>query len=56
MSVTEQNIEIFKNDLRALVERFEKENGLFVLDIKYDGFSKKVNCAITGGNPKFINA
>jgi len=56
MSETEQNIEIFKNELRSLVDRFEKENGLFVLEIKYDGISRKVNYAITGGNPKFINA
>lgn len=56
MDKTEENIERLKQELIDAIDRFEKENGLFVLDIKYDGFSKKVNYAITGENPKFINA
>lgn len=54
MSEIEKNIEVFKEDLRLLVERFEKENGMLLVDVKYDGFDKSVNYTIANGNAKFI--
>jgi hypothetical protein len=54
MNETEKSLEVFKNDLRALVERFEKENGMLLVDVKYDGFDKSVKYTITDGNAKFI--
>ena len=54
MSKIEQNIEVFKNDLRALVERFEKENGMLLVNVKYDGFDKSVNYTIADGNAEYI--
>jgi len=54
MSEIEKNIEVFKEDLRALVERFEKENGMLLVDVKYYGFDKRVNYTIANGNAKFI--
>ena len=54
MSEIEKNIEVFKEDLRALVERFEKENGMLLVNVKYDGFDKSVNYTIADGNAKYI--
>lgn len=54
MSEIEKNIEVFKEDLRALVERFEKENGMLLVDVKYDGFDKSVKYTIADGNAKYI--
>lgn len=50
----EQNIEDFKRDLIALVEKFEKENGMLLVNVKYDGFDKSVNYAITDANARFV--
>lgn len=54
MSEIEQAIEVFKDDLRALVEKFEKEHGALLVDVKYDGFNKKVTYTIADGSAKFI--
>ncbi len=54
MSEIEKAIETFKNDLRALVDRFEKENKAILVDVKYDGFSKSVKYTIADGNAKYI--
>lgn len=53
MSRIEKNLEKFKDDLRMLVERFEKENGMLLVNVKYDGFNKSVTYTITDGNAKF---
>ena len=41
--IRQQDFKDFEDDLQKVIDKFEKEYGLFIVDIKYDGFSKNIN-------------
>ena len=49
----EEALKAFEGELIKVIDRFEKENGVLMVDIKYDGYNKSVNYTISGGNYKF---
>lgn len=53
MSEIEKALEDFEKELVRVVDKFEKEHGLFVVDVKYDGFNKSVTYTYAGENFKF---
>jgi hypothetical protein len=53
MSVIRQDLEDFEAELQKVIDTFEKEHGLFIVDIKYDGFSKNIHYTFAGENFKF---
>lgn len=53
MSKTEQHLKDFEEELVKVIEKFEKEHGLLMVDVKYDGFNKSVTYTFAGENFKF---
>lgn len=53
MSVTEKALKDFEDDLQKVIDNFEKEYGMFVVDIEYDGFRKNIHYTFAGENFKF---
>ena len=53
MSVTEKALKDFEDDLQKVIDNFEREYGMFVVDIEYDGFRKNIHYTFAGENFKF---
>ena len=53
MSEIERHLKDFEEELVNVIERFEKEYGLLMVDVKHDGFNKSVTYTFAGENFKF---
>jgi len=53
MSEIERRLKDFEEELLKVIEKFEKEHGLLMVDVKYDGFNKSVTYTFAGENFKF---
>lgn len=53
MSEIERRFKDFEEELLKVIEKFEKEHGLLMVDVKYDGFNKSVTYTFAGENFKF---
>lgn len=48
MSVIRQDLEDFEAELQKVIDKFEKDHGMFIVDINYDGFTKNINYTFAG--------
>lgn len=53
MSIIRQDLEYFEAELQKVIDKFEKEHGMFIVDINYDGFTKNINYTFAGENYRF---
>ena len=51
--IRQQDLKDFEGDLQKVIDKFEKEYGMFIVDIKYDGFSKNIHYTLAGENFRF---
>lgn len=51
--IRQQDFKDFEDDLQRVIDKFEKEHGMFIVDIKYDGFTKNINYTFAGENFRF---
>jgi hypothetical protein len=51
--IRQQDLKDFEDDLQKVIDNFEKEYGMFVVDIEYDGFRKNIHYTFAGEDFKF---